>query len=317
LNNGGDSTISNHILPFIEFSHADLGGNPSSIGGYVYRAESVDSRFFGKYIFGDHNPAYWAGTQTVAGDWEVERLTLTCASDSSPCGVSGKLLTFGEDEQRNLYISLHTRLLKVVEPSRCGIVPLDGLVPLLQDTYVRSGAHSDTNYGQDPELVVKHAPDSDFARESYLMFNISGLFELQCTLHLREVVLSPYSPPFRIFVRLVESQTWDENIITWNNRPDSSTEYFIGPIEIIPGTVSIDVTSLIEPNANLGNTLLSLHLQTVESDDTFDKMSFGSKESTMGARLACSTGEMPTSSSTTSDVQTTSSTSIEFILLKF
>jgi glucose/arabinose dehydrogenase len=296
LNIPGDPPIPSHTLPFIEFSHADLGGNPSSIGGYVYRAQTVDERFVGKYIFGDHNPAYWAATQKPSGDWDVERITLTCASDSSPCGISGKLLTFGEDHDRNLYISLHTRLLKVVEPSRCGIIPLDGLVPLLQDTYVRSGVHADTNYGSDPELVVKYAPDSDFARESYLMFNLSGLFEPQCTLHLREVVLEPYSPPFRIFVRLLDDQTWDEHVITWNDRPVSSTTEFIGPIEIIPGTVSVDVTDLVEANEALGNILLSLHLQTEPSDDTFDKMSFGSKESTMGARLACTGSSMPPSS---------------------
>lgn len=60
----------------------------------------------GKYIYGDHNPVYFIGTESQSGAWSFERVSLRCASDSiNPCSTAGKLITFGEDSNREIYIS--------------------------------------------------------------------------------------------------------------------------------------------------------------------------------------------------------------------
>lgn len=63
LNFANDPDIPLHIPPILEYSHEFAGGNPSSIGGYIYRG-TADACFYGKYIYADHTAGYFAASET-------------------------------------------------------------------------------------------------------------------------------------------------------------------------------------------------------------------------------------------------------------
>lgn len=299
LNFAGDPNIPNHILPIIEYTHAQLGGNPSAIGGYIYRG-NADPRFYGKYVFGDHNPAYFVATELPSGSWGSERVTLRCisGSTSATCGTSGKLLAFGEDHNKDFYISTHLRTLKLVDPARCGIVvtpsttssssttgennnenEFDDIYKIMsvhtpvEDTYVRNGEYSNQAFGSEQNLVVKYASsDNGLGRETFIKFQ--NITSDQCSLKLSNVVLNPVQYPFKFFVSSFNaSQPWGEATLTWNEKPTTESSNTIGPIDFVQGVNEVNVSSII---SDLEETSFRIY---ASSENTLNKAEFPSKES--------------------------------------
>jgi len=111
----------------MEYSHSEAPSNPSVIGGYVYHG-ARDQCFNGKYIFADYGLGLMLGIESGPGSgvFSRSRLNMVCATSGHPagtCSTGGKTTAFGEDAAGDLYVVLDTRVLRVVDRTRCPSLP--------------------------------------------------------------------------------------------------------------------------------------------------------------------------------------------------
>jgi hypothetical protein len=81
----------------------------------------------------------------------------------------------------------------------------------IADTYVAANS-ANSNYGTDSELKVKETP-----KTSYLRFNVTGLSGNVLSSRLRLTVTNSSNSGGTI--HSVSDNSWDENLMTFNNRP--------------------------------------------------------------------------------------------------
>lgn len=144
----------------------------------------------------------------------------------------------------------------------------------LDDAHVRDGSYGNDNYGSEPELVVKNATE-DWQRFSYLKFDLSSLGSLaKATLRLKSTDLAPKFHMLKCY--LATNDSWTEESITWNTKPDTSS---LIDITKVPGTQSwfeFDITTKVETEI-AGDGILSLVILKVEEGNP--GFNFHSKES--------------------------------------
>ncbi|KAK9066519.1 hypothetical protein SSX86_013842 [Deinandra increscens subsp. villosa] len=133
---GGNTSISsiNPIFPVMGYKHTDVNkneGSASIAGGFFYRS-TTDPCLYGSYIYGDlyaHN--MWAGVETPenSGNFTTSNVTFGCAKDSPvPCDLVpgselpalGYLFSFGQDNNKDVYLLASSGVYRIVPPSRCG-----------------------------------------------------------------------------------------------------------------------------------------------------------------------------------------------------
>ncbi|XP_022845001.1 HIPL1 protein-like [Olea europaea var. sylvestris] len=115
------------------YNHSDVNineGSASITGGYFYRS-MTDPCLYGRYLFADlYAGAIWAGTENPisSGNFSSNKLNFTCASDSPlKCNFSpgssfpalSYIFSFGEDNNKNLYLLTNSGVYRIVRPSRC------------------------------------------------------------------------------------------------------------------------------------------------------------------------------------------------------
>ncbi|QDU83219.1 hypothetical protein Pla163_03170 [Planctomycetes bacterium Pla163] len=91
------------------------------------------------------------------------------------------------------------------------------------DTYVRSGVHALTSYGDEPRLIVKSDGNADFDRVAYLKFEVGAL---RGTGAIERVFLEAHSPVGGSLARTtpyaahaVQDDGWNEATATWASAP--------------------------------------------------------------------------------------------------
>ncbi|XP_076943232.1 HIPL1 protein-like [Bidens hawaiensis] len=133
---GGNTSASsiNPIFSVMGYKHSDVNkneGSASITGGFFYRS-TTDPCLQGSYLFGDlyaHN--MWAGFETPvnSGNFTTNGITFGCAKDSPvPCDLVpgseipalGYLFSFGQDNNKDVYLLTSSGVYRVVPPSRCG-----------------------------------------------------------------------------------------------------------------------------------------------------------------------------------------------------
>lgn len=87
--------------------------------------------FLNRYLYGDlYASAIWAGTENPenSGNFTSNEIPFSCASDSpipcsptpgSPLPALGYLFSFGEDNNKDIYLLTSSGVYRVVPPSRC------------------------------------------------------------------------------------------------------------------------------------------------------------------------------------------------------
>lgn len=145
----------------------------------------------------------------------------------------------------NLYINeLSNNIFQhVAVPSNYEI---DAIQPV-DDAYVRDGSNSNTNYdSQDPQrLRVKNSDVTNFSRESFLSFDISGINNITSA-RLWFFGRNDNAVDINTTVYAVPNTSWSETTLTWNNKP--STGSSLGQVEIDDEDEewgSLDVTSYV------------------------------------------------------------------------
>ncbi|KAK1315262.1 HIPL1 protein [Acorus calamus] len=132
---GGNTTPNsiNVIYPIMGYNHSSVNineGSASITGGYVYRS-TTDPCLSGKYLYADlYASAMWEGVESPvnSGKYNSTLIPFSCARDSplqcdSVAGSSlaslGFVVSFGEDNKKDLYVLAKNGVYRVVRPSRC------------------------------------------------------------------------------------------------------------------------------------------------------------------------------------------------------
>ncbi|KAA8542591.1 hypothetical protein F0562_023743 [Nyssa sinensis] len=132
---GGNTSVNSirPIFPIMGYDHSDINkneGSASITGGYFYRS-MTDPCMYGRYLYGDlYAGAMWAGTENPenSGNFTSSKISFGCAHDSPlPCSfvpgsslpALGYLFSFGEDNNRDIFLLASSGVYRVVRPSRC------------------------------------------------------------------------------------------------------------------------------------------------------------------------------------------------------
>lgn len=128
------------------------------------------------------------------------------------------------------------------------------------DAYVRDGAYASTNFGSTSELVVKNDV-TDWARQSYLKFDLNGLTSLtSAKLRLFGSIDGGEQVQAQVFP--VADSTWAEGSLTWNARPAPGSS----PLAAVTVTGSSgawyewDVSAYVRAEQAAGRKLISFAL---------------------------------------------------------
>ncbi|XP_016462608.2 HIPL1 protein-like [Nicotiana tabacum] len=123
----------NTIFPVMGYNHTEVNkneGSASITGGYFYRSMS-DPCMSGRYLFADlYAGAMWAGTESPenSGIFNTTEISFTCAGNSpincawvpgSSVPALGYIFSFGEDNNKDIYLLASSGVYRVVRPSRC------------------------------------------------------------------------------------------------------------------------------------------------------------------------------------------------------
>ncbi|WP_163930927.1 BNR-4 repeat-containing protein [Paraferrimonas sp. SM1919] len=141
-------------------------------------------------------------------------------------------------------------------------------ISAIEDAFVRDGIYADNNYNTSA-LVIKGDPDLDWTRQAFLKFDIASLPAniTQATLILNVESTTAINP---IAVAILNSHSWDESDLTWNNAPNAAspiTNYSISEI----GVINIDITSAVQ--AELGSTYIGIKLYNDQNTGTLTNIS--------------------------------------------
>ncbi|KAG8652498.1 hypothetical protein MANES_06G097800v8 [Manihot esculenta] len=132
---GGNTTLNsvNLITPVMGYNHSEVyknEGSASITGGYFYRSKT-DPCMYGRYLYADlYAGAVWAGTETPegSGNFTTSKIPFSCAKDTPIQCISipgsdfpslGYILSFGEDNRKDIFVLASSGVYRVVRPSRC------------------------------------------------------------------------------------------------------------------------------------------------------------------------------------------------------
>ncbi|MBC8137287.1 MAG: DNRLRE domain-containing protein [Fibrella sp.] len=118
------------------------------------------------------------------------------------------------------------------------------------DGYIRGGSFAGQNYGSANPLFLKGAEEDEYRRQAYLLFDLvpvnrTSVSEAKLRLYVTDIEGGGSA---RMEVKRVDSDTWSESSLTWNQRPTYGATFGSTTVGQ-PGFVYIDVTA--EVNAQL------------------------------------------------------------------
>jgi hypothetical protein len=143
------------------------------------------------------------------------------------------------------------------------------------DAYVRGGTYAGTNFGSDPELLVKLSTSASATRESYLQFDIPANVT-SAVLNLYGHLASTDEAKVTTTVFGVAGASWQESTITWNNRPVGGAS--LGTITVVgmtPAWVQLDVTAFVKSEAAAGHTTVTFALRNLSATATWTSFNSG------------------------------------------
>ncbi|XP_075514072.1 HIPL1 protein-like isoform X2 [Primulina tabacum] len=121
------------IFPVMGYNRSEVNtneGSASITGGYFYRS-TTDPCMYGKYLYADlYGGAIWAGSENPidSGKFVSSRISFNCAQDTPiNCSFSPEsslpalsyVFSFGEDNNKDVYLLTNSGVYRIVRASRC------------------------------------------------------------------------------------------------------------------------------------------------------------------------------------------------------
>ncbi|XP_075505036.1 HIPL1 protein-like [Primulina tabacum] len=121
------------IFPVMGYNHSEVNSNQGSAsitGGYFYRS-MIDPCINGRYLYADlYASSIWTGFENPinSGNFSSNKISFTCANDSpirctfapnSPILALSYIFSFGEDNNKDVYLLTNSGVYRIVRPSRC------------------------------------------------------------------------------------------------------------------------------------------------------------------------------------------------------
>lgn len=156
----------------------------------------------------------------------------------------------------------------------------------IADAYVKGGTNAGTTFGTtDPlQLQTKTESDVERIRYSYLRFDISSLTSASgAKLRLFGKRNSLQNENIKVAVSGLSNNTWNENTLTWNNKPSQDT-VSLDTEEVNASPTSSgqyyewDVSSYVISAKNIGASTVSFFVSNPEVTEAY--VMFNSKEAT-------------------------------------
>lgn len=124
-------------------------------------------------------------------------------------------------------------------------------IPAYEDTYVRNGAHTDTNFGSSDTLELKGSEIANYERKIYLKFNIPE--DTDADFVKAELELEPSSKetptrPLPVMLYEVAPDSWNEAELTYNTQPQEGK--LIATAEST-GKIIFDITQSLKSRSEL------------------------------------------------------------------
>lgn len=137
----------------------------------------------------------------------------------------------------------------------------DSLEPVA-DSYVQGGTSAALNFGTNTTLLVKEDTSINVERKAYLRWDLSSVTGPILQARVRLLPLSVGTNGLEHGITLVNSNTWDEAAITWNNQPGGGKRFATWiPVTGVPVEFSVtpQVLDALNADKQLSLELLSLH----------------------------------------------------------
>lgn len=155
---------------------------------------------------------------------------------------------------------------------------------VLADAYVRGGANAGTAYGStDPtQLQTKTETTYDFTRHTYLRFDLTNYTTLLgAKLRLFGKRNSVENQNIMVGVYAVNNTTWDENFLTWGNKPTAAIDWLatsiVNAMPTSPGEYyEWDVSEYVRNEKQKGANAVSFLVANTEITSSY--VVFNSKE---------------------------------------
>ncbi|MEJ7711856.1 MAG: DNRLRE domain-containing protein [Pyrinomonadaceae bacterium] len=169
-----------------------------------------------------------------------------------------------------------------------------GVLAPQADAYVQDGASSATNFGSTETLHVKRSSSTGLSRQTYLKFEVGNFAQRIKSARLRVYgqLTSTNSANVPVGVYSVTDTGWDENQLTWSNKPSSATALLSG--FMVTDTRArwheVDITAYVEAERTAGRGTISLVLKGTKTSSAYP--TFNAREAS-GERpeLVIATGE--------------------------
>lgn len=157
----------------------------------------------------------------------------------------------------------------------------------IADAYVRGSSYANDNFGTETGLIVKdNGSNQNFTRKAFLKFDVSSLSGpvSSATLSLIVTDAQDTNGPGDVQIYKVNTDSWGESSITWNNRPANNgiIETFTGIASNDEGReITFDVTDYVNDQIS-GDGTVSFLLNQPSQQSMVIK--FGSREAAASDR---------------------------------
>ena len=141
------------------------------------------------------------------------------------------------------------------------------LLPIA-DTYVQGGKETAKNFGTADILAIKN-DGGKYPRESFLRFDLSSVRGRITQARLKLFVFSmDNTTKYTHTIALLKDATWQENEMTWNNRPTGGQPLASWTPQ--PGGLKVDLTSALTPEMlKLPRWDFKIYAPNVEDDKSW------------------------------------------------
>ena len=184
-----------------------------------------------------------------------------------------------ENNKASLAIYDRLQVLELGKPDGGGGEPTADIVPAA-DALVRSGSYQNQNYGSEGRLTVKdNSVNPDYSRQSFLRFDVSTV-NANVSLVLTVAAVGDENVTARpVELRALRDDTWQEDKITWANKP--SPEELLATLTIsrndVGQAIAVDVTDYVSTERASGKTTVGFVLTQPTGQRAY--VSFRSRES--------------------------------------